>query len=41
MTSIGRAILEFCATEFRRLKDLRVAIPGGSLYRHAKRPIKI
>src|SRR5262249_20666412 len=41
MTPIDRAILEFCATELRRLKDLRDDIPGGSLYRHAKRLIKI
>jgi hypothetical protein len=37
MTPIDRAILEFCATDFRRLKDLRADIPSGTLYRHAKR----
>lgn len=41
MTPIDRVILEFCATDFRRLKDLRADIPGGTLYRHAKRLIKI
>ncbi len=41
MTPIDRAILEFCAEGFRRLKDLRTEYPGGTLYRHAKRLIKI
>lgn len=41
MTPIDRAILEFCATEFRRLKDLRADYPAGTLYRHAKRLIQI
>lgn len=41
MSPIDRAILEFSATDFRRLKDLRADIPGGTLYRHAKRLIKI
>ena len=41
MTPIDRAILEFCATDFRRLKDLRAEYPGGTLYRHAKRLIKM
>ncbi len=41
MTPIDRAILEFCAKGFRRLKDLRTEYPGGTLYRHAKRMIKI
>lgn len=41
MTPIDRAILEFCAKGFRRLKDLRTEYPGGTLYRHAKRLIKI
>ena len=41
MTPTDRAILEFCATDFRRLKDLRAEYPGGTLYRHAKRLIKI
>jgi len=39
MTPIDRAILESCAKDFRRLKDLRADIPGGTLYRHAKRLI--
>jgi hypothetical protein len=37
MTPIDRAILESCAKDFRRLKELRADIPGGTLYRHAKR----
>lgn len=41
MTPIDRAILESCAKDFRRLKDLRADIPGGTLYRHAKRLIGI
>jgi len=41
MTPIDRAVLEFCAEGFRRLKDLRTEYPGGTLYRHAKRLIKI
>lgn len=41
MSPIDRAILEFCAKDFRRLKDLRAEYPGGTLYRHAKRLIKI
>ena len=41
MTTIDRGILEFCAKDFRRLKDLRAEYPAGTLYRHAKRLIKI
>ena len=41
MTPTDRVILEFCAKDFRRLKDLRADIPGGTLYRHAKRLIKM
>jgi hypothetical protein len=41
MSPIDRAILEFCAKDFRRLKDLRAEYPGGTLYRRAKRLIKI
>ena len=41
MTPIDHAILEFCAKDYRRLKDLRADIPGGTLYRRAKRLIKI
>ena len=41
MTLTDRAILEFCAKDFRRLKDLRAVFPGGTLYRRAKRLIKI
>src|SRR6267143_6679417 len=41
MTTIDRGILEFCAKDFRRLKELRAIFPGGTLYRHAKRLIKI
>ena len=41
MTPMDRAILEFCAKDFRRLKDLRAEYPAGTLYRHAKRLINI
>jgi hypothetical protein len=41
MTPIDRAILQFCAKDFRRLKELRAIFPGGTLYRRAKRLIKI
>jgi len=41
MTTIDRGILEFCAKDFRRLKELRAIFPGGTLYRRAKRLIKI
>src|SRR6185295_10516087 len=41
MTPIDRDILEYCAKDFRRLKDLRSKYAGGTLYRHAKRLIKI
>ena len=41
MTPTDRSILEFCTKDFRRLKDLRVVFPGGTLYRRAKRLIKI
>ena len=41
MTTIDRGILEFCAKDFRLLKDLRAEYPAGTLYRHAKRLIKI
>jgi hypothetical protein len=41
MTHHRSPILDSCATELRRLKDLSVDILGGSLYRHAKRLIKI
>jgi hypothetical protein len=41
MIPIDRAILEFCAKDFRRLKDLRAVFPGATLYRRAKRLVKI
>jgi hypothetical protein len=41
MTPTDRAILEFCAKDFRRLKDLRAEYPGGTLYHRAKRLITI
>jgi hypothetical protein len=41
MTPIDRSILEFCAKDFRRLKELRAEYPAGTLYRHAKQLIKI
>ncbi|MEO7860596.1 MAG: hypothetical protein ABIU05_09145, partial [Nitrospirales bacterium] len=41
MNPIDRAILEFCAKDFCRLNDLRAVFPGGTLYRRAKRLIKI
>lgn len=41
MSPVARAILELCATDFRRLKDLRAGYPGSTVHRHAKRLIKI
>ncbi len=40
MDPIDRAILEFCQ-EFRPLKPLQERIPKGTLYRHAKRLVKL
>lgn len=41
MDPIDRAILEFCQEEFRPLKPLQERIPKGTLYRHAKRLVKL
>lgn len=37
MNTTDRAILEACADDYQRLKELRRHIAGGTLYRHAKR----
>lgn len=37
MNATDRAILEACAEDYHRLKELRPHIAGGTLYRHAKR----
>jgi predicted nuclease with TOPRIM domain len=37
MNAIDRAILEACAADYHRLKELRGQISSGTLYRHTKR----
>ncbi len=37
MDTTDRAILEACAEDYHRLKELRPHIAGGTLYRHTKR----
>ncbi len=41
MDPIDRAILECCRDEFRPLKPLLEQVPKGTLYRHAKRLVRL
>src|SRR5216117_3666404 len=38
---IDRELLEFCRDDFRSLRDLRGRIPGGTLYRHASKLVRL
>ena len=41
MNRIDRELLEFCRDDFRSLRDLRGRIPGGTLYRHASKLVRL
>jgi hypothetical protein len=41
MKRIDRDLLQFCRDDFRSLRELRGRIPGGTLYRHAKKLVRL